>query len=920
MTTRLRVKNVLFDETKNSRIPQVAISVLWFVELGIAGVCLGPLVIGVSISWTSPVLPQLQSNSSIFHLTNNEVSWLAPMLGFGVLTAALPTGYLASTYGIKKCAVGLTIPMIIFTVLTATASNVYVLCLARFFCGIANGGVCVISPMYMSEISDIRFRGTLGSFFEFLIYVGVIFVAVCGSYVNYITLTITIGVICALLSSIFVFLPESPTYLLKINKRDEAERSVKFYTSNPCDVVQTMVEIQNNLENKHHQLSISQAFRSKAVIRALTATVGLTVFQKFCGIDCVLFYAVNIFQETKSGLDPYTSSMILAGVQLTSAVLIVFVVELADRRVFLYASTIGMGLSLTVLATYFQLKQYGIGFTGFGYFPLASLIVYAFMFSVGLGPILWMINGELFAPNVKGLANGITMTSNWGLNCVVTKFFPIIMERIGPNYTFYTFAVCMFACAVFVRFFVHETRVQPAIGEMFHKLQHEKNLVGKLKQIVATICIGPLIIGVSVSWTSPVLPQLQSNSSTFHLTNNEASWLAPLLGFGVLTAAIPTGYLASTYGIKKCAIGLTIPMLIFTILTVTTNNVYVLYLARFFCGIANGGVCVISPMYMSEISDVRFRGTLGSFFEFLIYVGVVFVAVCGSYVDYITLTITIGILCFTLSSIFIILPESPTFLLKINKEDEAEKALRFYTGNLCDVTYAMNEIKNNLESKHQQLSISQAFRSKAVVRGLIATVGLTIFQKFCGIDCVVFYAVNIFQETKAGFDAYTSSMILAAVQLITAILVVFVVELANRRVFLYVSTIGMGLSLAALATYFQLKQYGISFPGFAYLPLASLIVYAFMFSVGLGPILWMINGELFAPNVKGLANGIIMTSNWGFLSIVTKFFPIVMERFGPNYTFYTFSLCMFACAAFIRFFVHETRGKSLEQIQIELSS
>ncbi|KAK4874421.1 hypothetical protein RN001_013781 [Aquatica leii] len=455
---------------------------------------------------------------------------------------------------------------------------------------------------------------------------------------------------------------------------------------------------------------------------------------------------------------------------------------------------------------------------------------------------------------------------------------------------------------------------------MFQKLNQQKNIVGKLKQIVATICLGPLVIGVSISWTSPVLPQLESNSSVFHLTKNEASWVGSMLGFGVLTAAIPTGYLAGRFGIKKCVIGLTIPMLLFAIIAVTSSDVYTLCLARFFCGMANGGVCVISPMYMSEISDVSFRATLGSFFEFLIYVAVVFVAICGAYVDYITLTITVGTLCFVLSIIFIFLPESPTYLMKINKRDEAEKSVMFYFNDAGDVTQALNEIQNNLESKHHQLGLRQALRSKAVVRGLVASVGLTLFQKFSGIDCVLFYTVNIFQVTDTGLDAYTSSIILAFVQFTSAILIVFVVEYADRRVFLFISTIGMGLSLAALATYFLLKECGISFIGFGYIPLASLIVYAFAFSVGLGPILWMINGELFAPNVKGIANGITMTTNWGFLSIVTKSFPIVMSSIGPHFTFYLFSLSMFGCAIFIRFFVPETRGKSLEQIQIELES
>ncbi|KAK4874425.1 hypothetical protein RN001_013785 [Aquatica leii] len=448
-------------------------------------------------------------------------------------------------------------------------------------------------------------------------------------------------------------------------------------------------------------------------------------------------------------------------------------------------------------------------------------------------------------------------------------------------------------------------------------------LFGKLKQLFATFCLGPVYLGASISWTSPVLPQLQSNSTeaSFQLTNNEGSWVGSMLGFGVLIAAIPTGYFASRYGLKKCVIALVLPLLVFTIVTIVSNDVYTLCIARFFSGMATGGICVMSPMYISEISDVNFRGTLGSFFEFLIYVGVVIVAICGAYVNYITLTVMVGILGLVLAIVFVFLPESPTYLMKVNNKEQAEQALKFYTGKNYDVSKAMDEIQFSIQDKlEQQLDIRQALRSKAVIRGLIASMGLTIFQKFGGIECILFYTVNIFQVTESGMNAYTSTIILALVQLTSAVLVVFLIELANRRVFLIVSTIGMGLSLLLLGGYFHLKEYGLLFSGLGFVPLGSLIIYAFTFSLGLGPILWMINGELFAPNVKGLANGITMTTNWIFLSVVTKSFPIMMTNIGPHCTFYFFACCMFACVLFIKFFVPETRGKTLEQIQIELNA
>ncbi|XP_031355032.1 facilitated trehalose transporter Tret1-2 homolog isoform X2 [Photinus pyralis] len=448
----------------------------------------------------------------------------------------------------------------------------------------------------------------------------------------------------------------------------------------------------------------------------------------------------------------------------------------------------------------------------------------------------------------------------------------------------------------------------------------EKNLVGRLKQLLATLCLGPVTLGVSISWTSPVLPQLESNATSFHLTSEESSWVGSMLGLGVLAAALPIGYLSSRFGLKKCVIGLILPLLIFTVVAVFSKDVYSLCIARFFSGIATGGICVISPMYTSEISDVSFRGTLGSFFEFLLYVGVVLVAIIGAYVEYKTLTVMLGIVGLALTMIFIFLPESPTHLMKINKREEAERALRFYRSKNCDISDAMMEIETSIKSKENQLSVKEALTSRRVIRGLIAAVGLTVFQKFCGVDCILFYSVSIFQVTQTGMNAYTSTIVLALVQLVSAVLNVFVIEMANRRLFLFISTIGMGISLGVLGMYFQLKELGINFTGIEAIPLGSLIAYAFTFSMGMGPILWMINGELFAPDVKGLANGITMTSNWILLSTVTKSFPIMMNNMGPNYTFYLFAASMFLCAIFVKFFVPETRGKTLEQIQSDLSS
>lgn len=104
------------------------------------------------------------------------------------------------------------------------------------------------------------------------------------------------------------------------------------------------------------------------------------------------------------------------------------------------------------------------------------------------------------------------------------------------------------------------------------------------------------------------------------------------------------------------------------------------------------------------------------------------------------------------------------------------------------------------------------------------------------------------------------------------------------------------------------------------IPLATLICYIFFFAMGMGPIPWLVNGELFAPEIKGPANGITVTTNWIVLFAITKTFPTIAADLGPNYAFYMYSAFLALCAIFVRFFVPETRGKTLQQIQEELSA
>ncbi|KAF5269612.1 hypothetical protein FQR65_LT05951 [Abscondita terminalis] len=846
--------------------------------------CLGSITFGAYLSWTSPVLPQLQNQNSTmpFTLTVEEGSWVGSMLAVGILCSSIPSGYLADRFGLKRCIIGLIIPNAIFTLMVYFSKDVYSLFIGRF----------------ISDISEVSLRGSLGSFFSVLINLGIIFVTVCGAYVNYITLTIIIGTSFVMLGITLIYFPESPTYLIKVGRKEQAIVALKYYRSDDYDVAPDIDIICKNVQDQIQQdkVNIKKVFTTKSVVRGVIACVGLTIFQQLSAIDAIIFYTVQIFHEAETDFDSYTSAIIFSVVQLLSNVVMIFLMNKAGRRIFLYLSVVVCGLSLATLGMYFHLKSYKIYFIGISYIPIISLIVYGVGFTIGIGPLTWLITGELLPPKIKRVTSGITLSANCISLFVVTKTFPIIMQDINQYFPFYFYAFCMALCLIFVRFCVPETKA----------------------------CLGSITYGAYLSWTSPILPQLQNQNSTmpFTLTVEEGSWVGSMLAVGILCSSIPSGYLADRFGLKRCIIALIVPNAIFTLIVYFSKDVYSLCIGRFMSGTAAGGSLVIGPMYIADISEVSLRGSLGCFFSVLIYVGIIFVTVCGAYVNYITLTIILGT-CFVMLGIALMyFPESPTYLIKVGRKEQAILALKYYRSDDYDVTPDIDVICTNVQEQRRQdkVNIKNVFTTKSVVRSVIVCVGLTIFQQFTAIDAIVFYTVQIFHEAETDLDSYTSAIIFSVVQLLSSVVMVFLMNRAGRRTFLYLSVVVCGLSLATLGVYFQIKSYNIYFIGISYIPLISLLVYGVGFTIGIGPLVWLINGELLPPKIKGVTSGITLSANCISLFIVTKTFPIMMQDINQYFPFYFYALCMALCLIFVQFCVPETKGKTLDQIQIELST
>ncbi|XP_049880705.1 facilitated trehalose transporter Tret1-like [Pectinophora gossypiella] len=443
---------------------------------------IGAVIGGTILAWTSPALPHLQPmvngtnvtivngtiNGTLINSLNQTADFLldtkdsglvSSILAIGAAIAALPVGMLAQRAGRRVTILLLSIPFMINWLLTIFANGAGMLIAARFFAGLGTGGICVAAPMYIGEIAETSIRGSLGAFFQLFLTVGILFTFVVGAYTHWRTLSIISAVLPPLLVIVFWWMPETPQYLLGKNRRRDAEKSLRWLRGPDADLSSELEDMQKEVDNASRQsASIRTMLSNRATLMAFICSLGLMFFQQFSGINAVIFYTNNIFQSAGSNIPPHIATIIVGVVQTIATFISSLLVERAGRKLLLLQSCIIMGITLIILGIYFKLQVDGYNVATLGWIPLVCLVLFIISFSLGFGPIPWMMMAELFPVEMRGTASGISVIMNWCLVFIVTLCFPIMKDAIGIYSCFWFFAAFMIVCTFFVFFLIPETK------------------------------------------------------------------------------------------------------------------------------------------------------------------------------------------------------------------------------------------------------------------------------------------------------------------------------------------------------------------------------------------------------------------------------------------------------------------------------
>jgi SP family galactose:H+ symporter-like MFS transporter len=342
----------------------------------------------------------------------------------------------------------------------------------------------------------------------------------------------------------------------------------------------------------------------------------------------------------------------------------------------------------------------------------------------------------------------------------------------------------------------------------------------------------------------------------------------------------------------------------------------ILIVSRIVLGLAIGLASTNVPVYLSEVAPPHTRGWVVSLFQLAVTVGIV--------VAYLTDYAFAGVegwrwmlglavapaLVFGAGMFF--LPETPRWLIRGGHHEVAHRVL-VRIRERADVHVEIEEIKASLAQQAESGHWADLLR-RQVRPALLIGLGLAIFQQITGINTVIYYAPRILQS--AGFNSASGAILatvgVGIVNVGMTIVAMFLVDRVGRRPLLLIGIAGMIITLGVLGLSFR-----ISNPSgeLAWISVICLMGYVASFAISLGPIFWLLIAEIYPLRIRGLAEGTAATFNWASNLIVSLTFLTLVERLGASSTFFLYALASVLSWLFAYYFVPETKGRTLEQIE-----
>ncbi|XP_058452798.1 facilitated trehalose transporter Tret1-like isoform X2 [Malaya genurostris] len=464
----------------------------------------------------------------------------------------------------------------------------------------------------------------------------------------------------------------------------------------------------------------------------------------------------------------------------------------------------------------------------------------------------------------------------------------------------------------------------------------------------------------------------RGNYTAFSVDDQQASWIASLSLLGALFGGM-FGGVAMQYGRKRVLTLMALPFSLSWILTVFAKSVETMFFTAFVGGFCCAIVSTVTQVYISEISSPDIRGFLSAIQKIAGHLGMLISYLLGAYLDWRQLAMLVSVAPIMLFISVIYIPETPSFLVLRGCDEEAHRSLQWLRGPHKNVEIELDTIRSNVRTSRMNLlnrmssmsatatstgqplpthhqppssylpevlrswqlprisfdavatNVKAVMRNARLVKPVSITCGLMIFQRFTGANSFNFYAVSIFSKTFAGMNPHGAAIAVGFVQLLASMLSGLLIDTVGRIPLLIVSSVFMSLALASFGSFVYYGQTNklIATANFDldepvgnndWIPLLCVLVFTVAFSLGISPISWLLVGELFPLEYRGIGSSIATSFSYFCAFLGVKTFMDFQALFGLHGTFWLYACISCAGLFFVIMVVPETKGRDLEEM------
>nr|XP_046909423.1 facilitated trehalose transporter Tret1-like isoform X3 [Dermatophagoides farinae]XP_046909424.1 facilitated trehalose transporter Tret1-like isoform X3 [Dermatophagoides farinae]XP_046909425.1 facilitated trehalose transporter Tret1-like isoform X3 [Dermatophagoides farinae] len=448
------------SESNRPRIKQQPSLTLY---LAAVSALLGALGMGLVLGWTAPALITMAEDGSEPKLDDktdkDAITWIGSSMTLGALCGALFSGTISQFFGRKKALIIYGIPFTIGWVLLVLAKNVTLLIVGRVVCGISCGLLSGTAPSYVVEISTIDIRGMIGACFQLFVTIGILLVYLFGAFITWRPLAGVSMIPTIIMMICMFFMPESPSWLMSKGKVSEATQSLRRLRGSNSDTEQEIRMLQQAEIDKQGDEFKFSSYSRRPHLMPFILSLLLMLFQQFSGINAVMFYATSIFSEAGSSIEPKYATIIIGVSQVIATGVGSSLVDRLGRKILLGSSALLHVISLAALGVYYYLAdKHPDTAKSLGWLPLVSLVVFIIGFSIGFGPVPWLMVAEITPTDSRAMTSAIATAFNWTCAFLITKNFELLKDTFTTEGTFFSFAAMAIVSIIFVVCMLPETK------------------------------------------------------------------------------------------------------------------------------------------------------------------------------------------------------------------------------------------------------------------------------------------------------------------------------------------------------------------------------------------------------------------------------------------------------------------------------